>query len=195
MFDFEKLANQYKLLWNRENHDRPLVTLFAPKDNIDWSAFPKAPESLSARWTDAEYLIRRHRFYMEKTTVYMGEAFPQTWVNLGPDIMGAICGCEIEFGEDTSWAVHNLEDWADFKVESDLPSSPEQPVVYSDAPTFPQPKYAFWGNPKGMVVYTGRIKKKNGKIGFVLLVNNIVKGAAGGSIQNAEAFVAHYGLR
>lgn len=115
MFDFEKLANQYKLLWNRENHDRPLVTLFAPKDNIDWSAFPKAPESLSARWTDAEYLIRRHRFYMEKTTVYMGEAFPQTWVNLGPDIMGAICGCEIEFGEDTSWAVHNLEDWADFK--------------------------------------------------------------------------------
>ena len=43
-----------------------------------------------------------------------------------------------------------------------------------------------------MVVYTGRIKKHNGKIGFVLLVNNIVKGAAGGSIQNAEAFVSRY---
>ena len=45
-----------------------------------------------------------------------------------------------------------------------------------------------------MVVYTGRLKKKNGKIGFCLLVNNIVKGAAGGSIQNAEAFVQKYGL-
>ena len=56
-------------------------------------------------------------------------------------------------------------------------------------------KYAFWGNPKGMVVYTGRVKKKNGRIGFVLLVNNIVKGAAGGSIQNAEAFVERFGLR
>ena len=46
-----------------------------------------------------------------------------------------------------------------------------------------------------MVVYTGRIRKKGGKIGFCLLVNNIVKGAAGGSIQNAEAFVSRYGLR
>ena len=88
-----------------------------------------------------------------------------------------------------------IRDWAEFREASDLPSSPEQPVVYSDAPTFPQPKYAFWGNPKGMVVYTGRLKKKNGKIGFVLLVNNIVKGAAGGSIQNAEAFVSRYGIR
>ena len=43
-----------------------------------------------------------------------------------------------------------------------------------------------------MVVYTGRLKKKNGKIGFCLLVNNIVKGAAGGSIQNAEAFVSRF---
>ena len=59
--------------------------------------------------------------------------------------------------------------WADFKEVPDL-----------------------WGNPKGMVVYTGRIRKQHGKIGFVLLVNNIVKGAAGGSIQNAEAFVLRF---
>ncbi len=115
MFDFEKLAKRYELLWNRENHDRPLITLFAPKDNIDWSGFPKAPDNLRDRWMDAEYLIKRHRFYMEKTSVCLGEAFPQTWANFGPDIMGAICGCEIEFGEDTSWAVHNLHDWSDFK--------------------------------------------------------------------------------
>ena len=82
--------------------------------------------------------------------------------------------------------------WNEFKECQDLPSTPKQPIVYSEEPTFPQPKYAFWGNPKGMVVYTGRLKKKNGKIGFCLLVNNIVKGAAGGSIQNAEAFVSRF---
>ena len=87
-----------------------------------------------------------------------------------------------------------VEAWKNFHEASDLPSTPAQAVVYSDEPTFPQPKYAFWGTPKGMVVYTGRLKKKNNKIGFVLLVNNIVKGAAGGSIQNAEAFVSRYGL-
>ncbi|WP_319757709.1 aspartate-semialdehyde dehydrogenase [uncultured Sphaerochaeta sp.] len=87
-----------------------------------------------------------------------------------------------------------VKDWADFKNVPDLPSTAAQPVEYGSDPTFPQPKYAFWGNPSGMVVYTGRLKKKNGKIGFLLMVNNIVKGAAGGSIQNAEAFVKKFGL-
>lgn len=85
-----------------------------------------------------------------------------------------------------------IRDWADFKEVPNLPSTPKQPVVYGEDNTFPQPKYAFWGDPKGMVVYTGRLKKKNGKIGFALLVNNIVKGAAGGSIQNAEAFIERF---
>lgn len=88
-----------------------------------------------------------------------------------------------------------IEDWKNYTTVNDLPSSAAQPVEYNSAPAFPQPKYAFWGNPSGMVVYTGRLKKRGNKIGFLLLVNNVVKGAAGGSIQNAEAFVKHYGLR
>lgn len=87
-----------------------------------------------------------------------------------------------------------IDSWNNFKEVSDLPSTPALPVEYGADNTFPQPKYAFWGKPSGMVVYTGRLKKKNGKIGFLLLVNNIVKGAAGGSIQNAEAFVKKFGL-
>lgn len=85
-----------------------------------------------------------------------------------------------------------VNDWKSFKTCPDLPSSPEEPILYSSENTFPQPKYAFWGNPRGMVVYTGRLKEKNGKIGFICMVNNIVKGAAGGSIQNAELFVRDY---
>jgi aspartate-semialdehyde dehydrogenase len=88
-----------------------------------------------------------------------------------------------------------LKAWSDFKEVASLPSTPEQPVVYNANNTFPQPKYAFWGEPKGMEVYTGRLKKKDNRIGFVLLVNNLVKGSAGGSIQNAEAFIEKYGLR
>lgn len=88
-----------------------------------------------------------------------------------------------------------IDAWNNFVEVQDLPSTPKNPVIYSDEPTFPQSKYAFWGTPSGMVVYTGRIKKHSGRIGFVLLVNNIVKGAAGGSIQNAEAFVSRFGLK
>ena len=85
--------------------------------------------------------------------------------------------------------------WADFSVVPDLPSTPAQPVVYDAGRTFPQPKYAFWGTPKGMEVYTGRLKKRGNRIGFMVMVNNLVKGSAGGSLQNAEAFVKRYGLR
>lgn len=108
-----------------------------------------------------------------------------------PVMFGHLETVWLEFDEDPS-CEDIIRDWAEFKEVSELPSTPAQPVVYSPEDTFPQPKYAFWGNPKGMVVYTGRLKKKNGKIGFCLLVNNIVKGAAGGSIQNAEAFVARF---
>jgi aspartate-semialdehyde dehydrogenase len=87
-----------------------------------------------------------------------------------------------------------IQAWAAFSVVPELPSTPAQPIVYDDGQAFPQPKYAFWGTPKGMEVYTGRLKKRGTRIGFMLMVNNLVKGSAGGSIQNAEAFVKQYGL-
>lgn len=86
------------------------------------------------------------------------------------------------------------KDWKEFKLPYDTPSTPKQAIVYSDEDTSPQQNFSFWGNPRGMVVYTGRLKKVNNKIGFVCLVNNIVKGAAGGSIQNAETFLKKYNL-
>ena len=49
---------------------------------------------------------------------------------------------------------------------------------------------SFWGLPAGMQVFTGRLRKEEDKIGFTLLVNNLVKGAAGGSIANAEFFIS-----
>lgn len=84
--------------------------------------------------------------------------------------------------------------WSEFKPHISTPSTPSQPVIYSSENAFPQSKFAFFGSPKGMQVYTGRLKEQNGKIGFVCLVNNIVKGAAGGSVQNAEYFLKLKGL-
>jgi aspartate-semialdehyde dehydrogenase len=80
--------------------------------------------------------------------------------------------------------------WQRFTNPGDIgPAFPEQPVYYSDEPEFPQPVHSFWGSPAGMQVFTGQLRKVGNKIGFTLLVNNLVKGAAGGSIQNAELFL------
>ena len=74
-----------------------------------------------------------------------------------------------------------------------LPSLPAQPVVYMENERYPQSRMSFWGSPAGMQVFTGRLRKQGDKIGFTLLVNNLVKGAAGGSIANAELFIGTYG--
>jgi aspartate-semialdehyde dehydrogenase len=74
-----------------------------------------------------------------------------------------------------------------------LPSLPFYPVVYSEEPRFPQSKMSFWGSPSGMQVFTGRLRKEKERVGFSLLVNNLVKGAAGGAIANAELFLHSYG--
>lgn len=124
-------------------------------------------------------------------------------LSIDPDVYAYTVRVPVMFGHlETVWLEFEknveIEDviraWDEFSLGEDLPSSAKHPISYSPENTFPQPKYAFWGEPKGMVVYTGRIKKKNDKIGFCLLVNNIVKGAAGGSIENAETFVKEYGL-
>lgn len=87
-----------------------------------------------------------------------------------------------------------INTWNTFKSESHvLPTLPETSIIYSDEADFPQPKMAFWGTPPGMQVFIGRLRESNGKIGFTLLVNNLVKGAAGGSIANAELFLKKYG--
>lgn len=89
-----------------------------------------------------------------------------------------------------------LDAWQTFEFENaNVPSMPRYPVVYDDNPQFPQSKMSFWGSPPGMQVFTGRLRKENQKIGFSLLVNNLVKGAAGGSIANAELFIDKYGYK
>ncbi len=81
------------------------------------------------------------------------------------------------------------ESWAEFRPPADLPSLPSTPVSYLSAPDQPQPALSFTGTPPGMTVFTGGLKKQGNRISFTLLVNNIVRGAAGGSIVNAELYV------
>ena len=110
-----------------------------------------------------------------------------------PVMFGHLEAIWLEFGK-TPEIEDVIQDWKNFSLPYETPSTPKQSIVYSAENTSPQQNFSFWGDPRGMVVYTGRLKKVNNKIGFVCLVNNIVKGAAGGSIQNAETFLKKYNL-
>ncbi len=116
-YSFEYVQQRYREFWNRENEDRPIFNMHAPKNIV----LPeiKAPQTLAERWLDAEYQIKNFRRGVEMTE-YLAESFPLFNPNLGPDILGAVCGgCELEFGEVTSWAEeHKLTDYESFpKIE------------------------------------------------------------------------------
>lgn len=107
--DWDQVQKKFIEYWDKENHDRPLIHITAKKAGY----IPKtvsAPEKLVDRWMDTEYVIEssRERF---ASTYFAGEAFPNMWPNLGPDIFGAILGDDIEFGENTSWSKHLMDTW------------------------------------------------------------------------------------
>ena len=105
-----------------------------------------------------------------------------------PTIYGHLENVWVEFGHDISPG-QVIKAWNEFKLEDyNLPSLPDKPVVYCEEPDMPQPRMSFYGTPPGMQVFTGRARKQSNLIGFSLLINNIVRGAAGGSILNAEIY-------
>ena len=76
-----------------------------------------------------------------------------------------------------------------------LPSAPEQPIVVHTKNDRPQPiKDARLGAPpdraRGMAVSVGRLRAHENMIGYTLLVHNTIRGAAGGSILNAELAIS-----
>ena len=79
--------------------------------------------------------------------------------------------------------------------EMDLPTAPVAPILVRNEENRPQPVLdRDAGSPeraKGMAITIGRIRKKNKKINFFLLVHNTIRGAAGTCILNAELALQH----
>lgn len=71
-----------------------------------------------------------------------------------------------------------------------LPTAPVQPVIVEDSPDRPQPAMDLWrGSPlraRGMAVTVGRLRVRENEVRFVTLSHNTIRGAAGGSVLNAE---------
>jgi len=76
--------------------------------------------------------------------------------------------------------------------ELGLPSAPKHPIVVRDEPDRPQPLLDRDAE-RGMASTVGRIRK-DAVLGlkFVLVGHNTIRGAAGGSILNAELLVAEH---
>jgi aspartate-semialdehyde dehydrogenase len=91
-------------------------------------------------------------------------------------------------------AVRTLREWKGYPQTIGLPTRPEHPLVVSDLPDRPQPKRdVSAGN--GMTVTVGRVRRDAVlDLRMVALGHNTVRGAAGGSVLNAELLAANGAL-
>ena len=88
-------------------------------------------------------------------------------------------------------AIDVMRSWQGFPATLGLPTRPEHPLVVSDAPDRPQPKRDVNAG-DGMTVTVGRVRRDAIlDLRMVALGHNTVRGAAGGSVLNAELLASN----
>ncbi len=110
-----------------------------------------------------------------------------------PVVDGHTASVNIKFKNKAPTKEEILKIWTSFKSEPqnlDLPFAPKQPIIYLEEEDRPQPKKDR-DNDKGMAVTAGRLRKDTVfDYKFVALSHNLIRGAAGGGILNAELLKA-----
>jgi aspartate-semialdehyde dehydrogenase len=105
-----------------------------------------------------------------------------------PVPFGHSAALSLGFEEDVSpeSAAAELGSWRGAPEAAGLPSLPEFPIVVTDLPDRPQARLDLWAG-NGMAVTVGRLRR-DPVLGLrcVVLGHNLIRGAAGGAIANAE---------
>jgi len=119
--DFDRVVERMLAWFECEIIDRPVVQVYAPKPASEQRPLPvKEHATLEDRWTDVEYVVERADAEIHNT-YYAGEAVPLFFPNLGPELLGNMLGCGIEFGQTTTWSVPLIrtwdEPWRDLKLD------------------------------------------------------------------------------
>jgi aspartate-semialdehyde dehydrogenase len=91
-------------------------------------------------------------------------------------------------------AIETLRSWEGLPATAKLPTRPQHPLVVSDAPDRPQPKRDVNAG-GGMTVTVGRVRRDAVlDLRMVALGHNTIRGAAGGSVLNAELLATNGAL-
>ena len=111
--DYEAIKERFDAFWEKEILDRPLICITAPRKKQRKVDFP-VPESLEERWTNVEYVLKKMELHLENT-LFLGDAIPWYWPNLGPNHFTACIGGDLVFtDETTSWVEPFIEDLSEF---------------------------------------------------------------------------------
>ncbi len=109
--DADKVVERMAAWWEGEIIDRATILLTAPRpDAQPWPS--KTHATLRERWMDIDYQVACAAIHAANT-YWAGESLPIYMPNLGPEILTACYGAELNFTEDSSWSEPILRDWSD----------------------------------------------------------------------------------
>ncbi len=110
--DWDKRIARHDACFKGEIIDRPVVCISIPKENR--TPFPeKHYDDIRDWWFDFDHRSAETAHNISNT-IYMGDALPKAFANLGPEIFSAYFGCELGYvTKTTSWSEPNLLDWND----------------------------------------------------------------------------------
>lgn len=127
--DWNKAKENLEAFWNGEDIGRPLIAIFAPRDENS-AVFPELQngpwvgslqeitdsEKIERWWTDPEENLSRMKYWFENTW-FGGEAIPATYVNWGASAAAAFFGSQPHFNQTSVWYNEVIHDWNNWKWE------------------------------------------------------------------------------
>ena len=168
---------------------------------VSGAGYPGVP-SLDALGNVVPFIRDEEEKIEEETLKFLGDLDGQT-ITPARCLVGAhanrvpvenghtICvSLELEERATPEQARAALREWRGAEVARGLPSSPERPIVLRDEPDRPQPRRDV-DTGRGMSTVVGRVRG-DPVLGLrmVALAHNVIRGAAGAAVQNAELLLA-----
>jgi|GEM_PF-5632798 len=114
--DIDAALGRIKALWNREDLDRPLISVTAP-NGLERRRIPP-PATMADKVLDFDYRLDFEEEEI-RCTYYGGEAIPTVWPDFGPSITAACLGGGLEIGDvdpelpitGNIWSTPVIDDW------------------------------------------------------------------------------------
>lgn len=103
--DIEITKKRLEAFWENGLYDRCTAQLYVHWDKnkqMRARGYPFHGNDSADFWTDADNIMARYRDYFENS-IFMAEAIPSIFVNLGPGSLAAYLGSAVVLGKDTVW--------------------------------------------------------------------------------------------
>ena len=107
--DYEDVLKRFDAFWQCEIIDRPLTSITFKKEK-QIVLKEKKYNTMEEKWMDFSFRAEESINNFENTVFY-ADSVPVAFPNLGPEIFSAMCGCEYNFGETTTWSEPCILDW------------------------------------------------------------------------------------